>query len=292
MRHLCAGEAARGTPTPRTVSPSPFTTLTASVSVRPLSAVRGRFGGGPALAACLFRCLLALAVVLGCLSSAWAQQDDPSQIQGQRPLPVMQGWFKARPGAWASYLVRDRKKDEYYHLYFSTLERDSARERPAIWMEVVVKPTGQEPVVTRFLAEETADGPGKLLEVIVQPTGYEPFSVPESFFEDQTKGVGQVQAMSPQGQAQRVKLSYLGRALEVVRVQAKDAKGGAIGAMVSEQVPPLCLVGAVTPEVEMYLDDWGDGAQSLIQGEPVNFYLWLALQMGKAMGGDGAGGAR
>jgi hypothetical protein len=34
---------------------------------------------------------------------------------------------------------------------------------------------------------------------------------------------------------------------------------------------------------KMYLNDWGTGAKSEIKGTPVNFYLWIAQQIGSAI---------
>jgi len=38
-----------------------------------------------------------------------------------------------------------------------------------------------------------------------------------------------------------------------------------------------------TPEIGMYLVDWGSDAKSRITGTPMNFYLWIASQIGEAL---------
>jgi hypothetical protein len=40
---------------------------------------------------------------------------------------------------------------------------------------------------------------------------------------------------------------------------------------------------AESPLMGMYLSDWGGGAKSRIEGTPVNFYVWLMMQMGGAL---------
>jgi hypothetical protein len=40
---------------------------------------------------------------------------------------------------------------------------------------------------------------------------------------------------------------------------------------------------AESPLFGMYLSDWGGGAQSKMEGTPVNFYVWLMMQMGGAL---------
>jgi len=54
-------------------------------------------------------------------------------------------------------------------------------------------------------------------------------------------------------------------------------------ALVSEEVAPIGVVLAESPQVDMVLSDWGTGAKSRIEGTPVNFYVWLMMQMGGAL---------
>jgi len=66
-------------------------------------------------------------------------------------------------------------------------------------------------------------------------------------------------------------------------VEAVDAKGSTLGALVSEEVAPIGVIMAESPLMGMYLSDWGGGAKSMIEGTPVNFYVWLMMQMGGAI---------
>jgi len=43
------------------------------------------------------------------------------------------------------------------------------------------------------------------------------------------------------------------------------------------------VVMAETDEVGMYLDNWGMQAKSRIEGTPMNFYLWLMMQIGDGL---------
>ena len=46
---------------------------------------------------------------------------------------------------------------------------------------------------------------------------------------------------------------------------------------------PIGVVLAESPQADMVLSDWGTGAKSRIEGTPVNFYVWLMMQMGGAL---------
>ncbi len=105
-----------------------------------------------------------------------------------RHLPV-------HPRGMGRYFIHDREKKEYYRMYIATLERLNCDGRACSWMEVGMTPEKDPAVVTRFLVEETRNGPGELLDVIVQVQGYSPFTVPKSFYEGEAtdKEVGNFQ---------------------------------------------------------------------------------------------------
>jgi hypothetical protein len=66
-------------------------------------------------------------------------------------------------------------------------------------------------------------------------------------------------------------------------VEAVDARGNATDALVSEEVAPIGVIMAESPLFGMYLSDRGGGAKSKMEGTPVNFYVWLMMQMGGAL---------
>jgi len=150
-------------------------------------------------------------------------------------------------------------------------------------MEVGVTPEKDPPVVTRLLVEETKTGPGEILEVIVQVRGYDPFTVPESFYKGEDKEVGDFKGAAVARRIDRRVVFVGGRSVTAWDVEAVDAKGAVMAALVSEEVAPIGVVLAESPDVDMVLSDWGTGAKSRITGTPVNFYVWLMMQMGGAL---------
>ena len=226
--------------------------------------------------------LVAVVIAAACLAAARVQADE---IKGQRPMMIVGDTFRFTPGAWASYFVHDREKKEYYRMYIATLERLNCDGRACSWMEVGMTPEKDPAVVTRFLVEETRNGPGELLDVIVQVQGYSPFTVPKSFYEGEAtdKEVGNFQGAAVVKRIARRIIPIGGRAVNAWDVEAVDAKGGPMDALVSEEVAPIGIIMAESPLFGMYLSDWGGGAKSKIEGTPVNFYVWLMMQMGGAL---------
>jgi hypothetical protein len=221
------------------------------------------------------------AVVFG--AGLFAPQVQAAEVEGQRPMMIVGDAFQFMPGAWSSYYVHDRAKKEYYRMYIATLERLTRNGKPCSWMEVGVTPEKDPPVVTRFLVEETRDGPGEILDVIVQVQGYSPFAVPESFYRGEEKDVGNFKGTSVAKRLARRVIPIGGRSVNAWDVEAVDDRGEALAALVSEDVAPIGVIMAESPLIGMYLSDWGAGARSKIEGTPVNFYVWLMMQMGGAL---------
>ena len=115
-------------------------------------------------------------------------------IQGQKPVMFVGDTFQFVPGAWASYYVHDKGKDEHYVMHMATLEKLKQDGKQCSWMEIEMLPESGPSVVTRLLVEETKRGPGDLLEVIVQVKGYSPFTVPKKYYEGENKEVGEFHA--------------------------------------------------------------------------------------------------
>ncbi len=206
-----------------------------------------------------------------------------TDIEGQRPLMIVGDTFRFTPGAWSDYLVHDRARKEYYRMTIATLERVIRDGKPCSWMEIGVTPEKDPPVVTRLLVEETKTGPGEIREVIVQVRGYEPFTVPESFYRGEEKDVGNFRGTAVAKRIDRRVIPVAGRSVRAWDVEAVDAAGDVTTALVSEEVAPIGVVLAESPQADMVLSDWGTGAKSRIEGTPVNFYVWLMMQMGGAL---------
>jgi hypothetical protein len=221
------------------------------------------------------------AVVVG--AGLFVPQGQTAEIEGQRPMMIVGDAFQFIPGAWSSYYVHDRAKKEYYRMYIATLERLTRDGKSCSWMEVGVTPEKDPAVVTRFLVEETRSGPGEILDVIVQVQGYSPFTVPESFYRGEEKDVGNFKGTTVAKRLARRVIPIGGRSLNAWDVEAVDDRGDTLEALVSEDVSPIGVIMAESPLIGMYLSDWGGGARSKIEGTPVNFYVWLMMQMGGAL---------
>ncbi len=114
-----------------------------------------------------------------------------ADVQGQKPVMFVGDTFQFVPGAWASYYIYDKTKNEHYVMQMATLERGKQDGKQCSWMEIEVLPESGPAVVTRMLTEETKQGPGALLDVIVQVKGYSPFTVPKKYYEGENKEVGE-----------------------------------------------------------------------------------------------------
>lgn len=231
------------------------------------------------------RFFIVFVIVMVCAVGPAAMPGLTAEIEGQRPLMIVGDTFQFTPGAWASYFIHDRAKKEYYRMYIATLERLTRDGKPCSWMEVGMTPEKDPSVVTRFLVEETPKGPGEMLDVIVQVQGYAPFTVPESFYkgEGEDRDVGNFQGAAIAKRIARRVIPLGGQTVNAWDVEAVDAKGNTLGALVSEEVAPIGVIMAESPLMGMYLSDWGGGAKSRIEGTPVNFYMWLMMQMGGAL---------
>ena len=227
-----------------------------------------------------------------CTSPVWSADSNMPE-SGQSSMVVVDGYFKFHPGAWALYKIHDLKKNKRSTMFISTLEREERDGIPAIWMEIAITPEGEGRVVTRVLMEETPKGPGKPLEVIVQPNGMDPFTVPDSFLEEGEKNAQQPRTIKPQdGSAKTITLKTSKRKLKAIKVEAEDEKGNPVKAIVCEYIPPLGLVRAETKDMTMKLKSFGKKAKTKIKGEPMNFYLWLTMQIGKGLSGGAQGSGK
>ena len=204
-------------------------------------------------------------------------------IQGQKPVMFVGDTFQFVPGAWASYYVHDKGKDEHYVMHMATLDKLKQDGKQCSWMEIEMLPESGPSVVTRLLVEETKQGPGDLLEVIVQVKGYSPFTVPKKYYEGENKEVGEFHTTQIAKRIARRTFDLSGRSIAAWEVEAVDDKGNKTEALVSEQILPIGLVLAETSQANMYLKDWGANAKSKIDGTPMNFYLWLMMQIGAGL---------
>jgi hypothetical protein len=229
------------------------------------------------------RLLLAVGLAVAVSSVVSAAE----KIPGQRPLLVIGDQFQWVHGSWATYDLYDKAKRERSKMYIAILEQGKKKNRQGIWLEVGIEMRGEPKVMTRMLAEMTPSGPGDLLEAIVQVEGMGAFSVPGSFMkqgnEEGERQVGQVRPAREVRRMEERVITRRGRELKVWDVEAEDADGKPVKAVVSIELPPIAVVSADTDEMQMEIVDWGLAARSRITSKPMNFYLWIASQIGKGM---------
>lgn len=220
---------------------------------------------------------------LAVLLALFAPPAPAAEIEGQKPVMFIGEAFQFVPGAWSRYTVRDTAKGEQYRLWIATLAKGKTDEGPTSWMEIEVAMADTPTVVTRFLVRVTPQGPGELLDVIVQMQGYSPFVVPKKYYRGKDKAVGNFQASHVLRRVGERTLTVCGRDIPVVEVEAQDAAGKPVTATVSEAVLPIGVVAADANGMTMTLEDWGMGGKSKIDGSPMNFYLWLLMQVGQGL---------
>ncbi len=205
------------------------------------------------------------------------------EIQGQKQMIVIDDVFQFIPGTWATYTIHDKQKQEEYEMTFSVMEDENRDEGPCSWMEVMVKAKNIPAVVTRFLVKKTTQGPGKVLEAIVEMGGFSPFTVPQNFMEGEDAEVGQTQNYHLSKKIREKVIKFQDREIKLWLVEAVSDNQHPAEVWISEELPPMGIFKINTPEIGMYLVDWGNDAKSRITGTPINFYLWIASQIGESL---------
>jgi hypothetical protein len=222
-----------------------------------------------------------LILILACgLPLALAAQES---IPGQRPMMLIKDTFKFVPGSWADYTILDKTKNEAYRMSIAALEEETYKGIPASWLEIEVQMKDMPVVVTKFLAEETEDGPGKVLKAIVQVEGYSPFTVPRKYLEGESQEVGQLEQAQIVKRLESKTIIHKGKKISVLSVEAEDSRGNTTAATVSLDLPPIAIYEAETGDIKMTLNDWGSGAKSKIQGTPISFTFWVIEQIAKGL---------
>jgi len=220
-------------------------------------------------------------LILSCFTfPALIAQD---KIPSQRPMLMIKDTFKFDPGSWAEYSIIDKLKNETSRMYIATLERETVDGVPCTWLEIEAEMKDTPVVVTRVLAEETKDGPGKILKAIVQVKGYSPFTVPKKYLEGEDQQVGQFDAAQIVKRLEQKTIVHKGKSIRALAVEAEDSKGEKTAATISLDLLPIAIYQAETSDMKMSANDWGSGAKSKIQGKPVSFTLWIVEQFVKGL---------
>lgn len=217
-------------------------------------------------------CLLAGFLALAVAASA-------QEIPGQKPMVVIADTFQFLPGTWAEYTILDKEKDETYRFNFAVLTKEIVKGLPCWWIEIEVESASNPMVVTRFLAEETPNGPGDLKKAVVQVEGYSAFSIPAGFLRGDDAEVGQVRQAHIVKRVEERSLTHAGKTINAVVVEAKDEDARRMSATVSLELPPIALFFCEDETIRMSVNDWGGGATSKIKGPAMPFFLWIMEQV-------------
>ena len=228
--------------------------------------------------------VLLLVVPTGVLEAAPPSSASSDPTANQRQMIIVEGQFQWVEGSWARYDVVDKLKKENYKLTFAVLERKQVKGKPFRWMELEATLEKEPKVVTRFLSEETPDGPGKLEEVVVQVEGMKAFRVPKKYLDpEKGKSANPVVPAAVLKRLAERKVSVAGKQVNVIEVEAEDGKGRPLKAVVSLEVAPIGVVEAENDAVVMKLTDFGGGAATRISGPVLNFYLWIMERLSGAL---------
>ncbi len=211
------------------------------------------------------------------LPASLKAQQDP--MQGQKPVPMVAGEFRFVPGTWGLYEMNTAGDPQTQRIYFAILDEVKQRKGKAYWMEIEAYANDQPAVVTRMLVPETGAGPGDALKAYVQLTSFRPFEVPRKYLKPDPKkkqdGVGRFVKYDLANKPKAEEITWKGRPLNATTVAATDAQGQPTSAIISADVPPLCVVKLDSPDAQIKLLDWGTGAQTKIVGKPVGMWRWV-----------------
>lgn len=218
------------------------------------------------------------AILLASLTAASALSAQDS-IPKQASVIVLKDTFQFVPGTWAEYTVFDKEKNEPYRFYIAALKRETVGGQSGIWLEIEAEMKDSPLVITDIFAEETKDGPGKIFKAVIQVKGMSPFIVPKKYLEGEDQAVGTFEAVQIIKRLEQKTIVHKGRTINTLLVEAQDNEGKKTTATVSVQIPPIAIYAAETDAVRMTLNDWGVGAGTRIEGEPIGFTFWLLEQI-------------
>ncbi len=220
--------------------------------------------------------IVAALMFLGAITPALA-----AAIEGQRPIPMVDGAYQLTPGTWAEYSVRNLPSNTTYRLYIAVLERGTRGKVPGIWLEIGMTSTNDPGVLTRVFAEEGTNGIGRVLQATVQVEDTDPFVVPRRYLGkgDKRGKVGDFRSVTIVTNSVDELMNWKGRDVTVHKLETHDEEGRVTKIIATRDVPPLGIVLVRSLRLEMDLEDWGDGATTRLTGKPIGLYRWLWRQM-------------
>ncbi|MCF7838499.1 MAG: hypothetical protein K9N49_07695 [Candidatus Marinimicrobia bacterium] len=218
--------------------------------------------------------------------------DSGAPPRPSHPPPIIVGdMFQFVEGAWAEYDILDKIQDRTLILRMSILGQEQvrrslfSRRRAYRWLEFDVQMPDEPRVVVKYLARETAQGPGEPHEMILQIEEYEnPIRLGRRWLQgnEEEEFVDSDYVWIRQ-QAGEERITHGGRTFSAWRVQSQAEDGITVEAIVSDELPPFGLYFAETPEQRMTLRDWGTEARSAITGEPLGLARWIFRQVQAGM---------
>jgi len=204
-------------------------------------------------------------------------------IPRQASMLVIKDTFSFVPGTWAEYTIFDKEKNESYRMYIAALKRETVGGKSGIWLEIEAEMKDSPLIVTDIFAEETKDGPGKIFKAVIQVKGMSPFTVPQKYLEGEDRQVGSFETAQIVKRLEQKKIVHNGRTIDTLIVEAQDKEGRKTAATISLQIPPIAVFAAETDDVRMTINDWGAGAKTRIEGEPIGFTFWLLEQIANGL---------
>jgi len=233
------------------------------------------------------------ALMTGFLLMGGASLHGETQAGAGQPAMMMVGEvFQFIPGTWAEYELFDLGAEKTFTMRVSMLESEQvrrrlfSRRRTYHWMEIAITQPDEPRVTVKVLAQETPEGPGEQHEAVVQVEGFEnPIRLSRRRLAKSDDEILSTGLTWVQTQLGKEEMTHLGRTFTAWTLQAEDAEGRTMSAVVSEDLPPFGLYQVETPEMRMVLTDWGTGATSAIEGRPLGLCRWILKQIGTAMAG-------
>jgi len=208
-----------------------------------------------------------------------------AEIPQQPSLLLVKGTFNYVSGAWASYVIYDKKKFAYTFLDIATREYETcSNPSGCIWLELKVKTENQPLVITKMLVEKFPDGPGEIKKAAVWIEGYNPFWLPDNFLKSTNNKIPSFKQATSTKILEIRTGRLLGHIVTIKKIIGNmPNKSETLTAYISNEIPPIGIVMLEEANLNIYLRAWGIKNETWMKKEPVSFYWWIMEQLGKAL---------
>lgn len=208
-----------------------------------------------------------------------AHCEGEDEVLGQRPLPYLAGAMQFTPGRWASYIIHEKAADRYYCMKVSVLEEVTEEQIKLARLEYQIINADDVEVLVRILVEEGAASPGKQREIISQVKKNLTLITPVRFFKDNGGQAGDFRALKADKHETAKSYELQGSKLTVTPATGSDENGKPLRLLLCDAIAPLGLLAVQGDDFEIYLQAWGDGAESQITGKLREHTQWTIDQM-------------